>query len=71
MHIQCLLAGHSLYHTAGNAGGVFSVGSATGALTVAAALDFETSTSYLLTLQAADRLAASGALSCMLQLSFL
>ena len=40
--------------TAGNGDGKFAIGSATGAIAVAAALDFETTGSYSLTVQASD-----------------
>ena len=40
--------------TAGNGEGKFAIGSATGAIAVAAALDFETTGSYSLTVQASD-----------------
>ena len=40
--------------TNGNTGNAFSIGSRSGAITVAAALDFETTPSYMLTVQAED-----------------
>ena len=40
--------------TAGNSAGKFSIGSSSGAITVAAALDYETVTSYSLTVEASD-----------------
>jgi len=40
--------------TGGNTGGAFSIDSATGAITTATALDFETTTSYTLTVAASD-----------------
>ena len=40
--------------TAGNTGGVFALGGSTGAITVAAALDHETTETYTLTVEASD-----------------
>jgi VCBS repeat-containing protein len=40
--------------TAGNTGGAFAIDDSSGALTVAAALDHETTASYTLTVQASD-----------------
>ena len=40
--------------TVGNGGGKFAIGGSSGAITVAAALDYETTTSYSLTVQADD-----------------
>ncbi|MCY4059360.1 MAG: cadherin domain-containing protein, partial [Gammaproteobacteria bacterium] len=40
--------------TAGNDAGAFAIGQSTGAITVAGALDYETTTSYTLTAQASD-----------------
>ena len=40
--------------TAGNTGNAFTINSSTGAITTAAALDYETTTSYTLTITATD-----------------
>ena len=40
--------------TAGNTGGIFAIGEGTGAITVAAALDYETTSEYTLTVEASD-----------------
>ena len=45
--------------TAGNTGGAFAVNAKTGAITVAKALDYETTASYSLTVQAAQPTSAA------------
>jgi VCBS repeat-containing protein len=45
---------HTFAITAGNTGGAFSIGATTGEITVAAALDFETTPSYSLTVEVTD-----------------
>jgi hypothetical protein len=46
--------------TAGNTGGAFAIGSSTGVITVAAALDYETLANYALTVTASDGTGRSG-----------
>ena len=49
--------------TAGNTGDVFGINAASGAITVAAALDFETRSTYSLTVQASDSESAASTLT--------